>query len=131
MKTKPFDLEAFKAGAPAVTRLKKQPVRYLGLLDGVKTYPLIAAIHKGKNEVLEQYTEYGTEVPDAEKDDDILMIVETREYWVNLYVNKEGIIETGEKTYTSKDDAVAWVTEPGGFDYLDTVLVYTKEVTRG
>lgn len=88
MKTKPFNLEAFKEGKPAMTR-DGRLAKFIYLLnDG--HHPVIAVVMNecGEESILE-LTLQGREINGREASElDLFMLVEMREYWG--YVIKVG-----------------------------------------
>lgn len=117
---KPFDLEAFKAGKPAVTR-DGRSVRFLGTLVGEQT-PIVIAIYDptDNKEIVTQVHKNGnfwlTEW--TPNDIDLFMPSEKKEGWVVLHRNEiEHICSTIESAQERKrhhhipeDNIIAHIT---------------------
>lgn len=139
MKTKPFDLQAFKEGKRAETK-SGIPVRYLGHLKGIYSIAVAMDNEEGEGETLMMYTVTGTEYTSRPSNMDIQMLVDTTPYWINVYRNKiTGQVFPCHPTYASKEDAIAnkykeydSMGDPAVLmetvEYLGTVLIHEQEV---
>lgn len=96
MNLKPFDLEAAKAGKPVCTRDGRK-ARIISfdrkfLFKGV-SYPIIALVEDtAKEETIYGYNEKGKVLieDDATYKDDLMMLPEKKEGWINLCKNNHG-----------------------------------------
>lgn len=130
---KPFDLEAAKAGKPVCTRDGRK-VRIISfdrkfLFKGV-SYPIIALVEDtAKEETIYGYNEKGKVIieNDTPYKDDLMMLPEKKEGWVNVYKS----YNVGKKTpciasiYPTKEEAKK--SSVVGLDYVDTVKIEWEE----
>lgn len=128
LKLKPFDIQKAREGKPVCTRDGRK-VRiicfdYKG--DG-NSYPILALISTSNlsgvpSEIIAKYTEDGryAKYNDVENDEDLMMLPEKKEGWVNVY--KGGLFDT--KSYPTKKEAF---DKACPVDYVDTVKVCWKE----
>lgn len=123
---KPFDLEAAKAGKPVCTRDGRK-VRILCYdLKGAK-YPIVAAIETQDNiaESISAYDKNGRFVHDKENNNDLMMLLEKREGWINIYINS-GSVETGINIYETEEIAKSNASS-SSINYLDTIKIEWEE----
>ena len=117
---KPFNLEAAKAGKPVCTRDGRK-VRII-CFDGKGDNPIIALVEaKGNKDALiekvERYFINGHSVFEVrETNDDLMMLPEKKEGWVNVYK---------ERIYSTKEEAIEATYD--GVTYIDTVKISWEE----
>ena len=101
-KMKPFDLEAAKAGKPVCTRDGRKARILCYDLKGAK-YPIVAAIETQDYiaESISAYDKNGRFVHDKENNNDLMMLLEKKEGWINIYTNS-GSVETGINIYENR-----------------------------
>lgn len=124
MKTKPFDLEAAKAGAPVCTR-NGRPARIICTDFRDKDYPIVALIaHSYGSESITLHTLDGHFYTDGrEAYGDLVMPVNMRMGWVNIY--KRGDDRYAGDVYSSKKEAEAAITEKD--QHVATICVEWEE----
>lgn len=114
---KPFDLQAAKSGKPVCTRSGK-PVRIICFDVKGSKQPIIALVKEDEYERVCSYRPDGKRFEDEEEwPDDLMMLPETREGWVNVYTNRIG------GPYTSREYAIKQRME----DCIDTVKIQWEE----
>lgn len=87
---KPFNLKAAKSGKPVCTRDGKK-VRIICFDVKGSTHPIIALIEEGEDERLCSYMPNGSRYEDEKEwKDDLMMLPEKKEGWVNVYKEPEG-----------------------------------------
>ena len=123
----PFDLQAAKAGKPVCTRDgRKARIVCFDYNGETGDYPIVALVsyNKGNNcyERILKYTSDGlfNKYGDYEHDDDLMMLPEKKEGWVNVY--KGGLLDT--KSYPTKKEAFDKACPEG---YVDTVKIEWEE----
>ena len=119
---KPFSLEAAKAGKPVCTRDGRK-ARII-CFDKKEGAPIVALVEVEKNErVLEEITLYyinGRAISkDIESKDDLMMLPEKKEGWINVYA-----LNT---CYSSKADAEAHIDGDYEHEYVRTVKIEWEE----
>ena len=123
---KPFNLKAAKAGKPVCTRYGRK-ARIIcfdrRLFYKNVSYPILALVEcsDGEDDVC-GYNEKGKVLIEdgAEYKDDLMMLPEKKEGWVNVY--KGGLLDT--KSYPTKKEAFDKACPEG---YVDTVKVCWEE----
>lgn len=114
---KPFNIDEARAGKPVYTRDGKQ-VRivcfdYKG--DG-GVYPILALISINNQrgvpyEIVAKYAEDGKIAYSAiENDDDLMLAVDKKEGYVNIYKSVDNIFQTEEEAKSHKDDFRNYIT---------------------
>ena len=78
---KPFNLEEFKAGKPAVTRDGK-PARYLGTIEGIEDSIVAAVKHREDAEELRVFYPSGKYRTNRDSPCDLFMAPEKKEGWI-------------------------------------------------
>lgn len=130
-KMKPFDLEAAKAGKPVCTRDGRK-VRIISfdrkfLFKGV-SYPIIALVEDTAKEetIYYGYNEKGKTLieNDTPYKDDLMMLPQKKEGWINIYTSYDGI-ETGISVYETKEIAKKGVDN--SVSYLGTIKIEWEE----
>lgn len=127
---KPFDLEAAKAGKPVCTRDGRK-ARIISfdrkfLFKGV-SYPIIALVEDAaKEETIYGYNEKGKTLieNDTPYKDDLMMLPQKKEGWINIYTSYDGI-ETGISVYETKEIAKKGVDN--SVSYLGTIKIEWEE----
>ena len=119
---KPFDLEAAKAGKPVCTRdgRKARIICFDRKLFYRKvSYPILALVERsdGEDDVC-GYNEKGKVLIEdgAEYKDDLMMLPEKKEGWVNLYKSS---------AYSTKEEAMKYRNKCN--DYIDTINISWEE----
>lgn len=121
---KPFSLEAAKAGKPVCTRDGRK-ARIICfdrefIYEG-QNYCIVALIKEGPyNETVYNYTENGLYNSNKIHNNDLMMLSEKKEGWVNVY--KGRLLDT--KSYPTKKEAFAKACQR---DYVDTVKIEWQE----
>ena len=116
---KPFDLKAAKAGKPVCTRdgAKARIICF----DAKSDAPIIALITADDGtEITFDYLSDGTFFNSENPDNDLMMLPEKKEGWVNVY--KGGLLDT--KSYPTKKEAL---DKAGPRDYVDTIKISWEE----
>ena len=102
---KPFSLEAAKAAKPVCTRDGRK-ARII-CFDAKSDAPIIALITTDDGtEIAFDYLSDGTFFNRENPDNDLMMLPEKKEGWVNIYHDKEGNIYTDENVYNTEKDAI-------------------------
>ena len=123
---KEFNIKAAKAGKPVCTRDGRK-VRILCYdLKGAK-YPIVAAIetHDYIAESISVYDRNGRFDHDKENNNDLMMLLEKKEGWINIYINS-GTVETGINIYETEEIAKSNASS-SSINYLDTIKIEWKE----
>ena len=116
---KPFDLEAAKAGKPVCTRDGRKA--RLICFDKKGAYPIVALVNDyNEEEYIKNYDEFGKKFIGGETSDDLMMLPEKKEGWVNVY--KGGLLDT--KSYPTKKEAFDKACPEG---YVDTINISWEE----
>ena len=135
---KPFDLEAAKAGKPVCTR-DGHKVRIICFDYNGETgdYPIVALVHYNKgNKCYERVLKYTSDglfnkYGDYQHDDDLMMLPEKKEGWVNIYKSDNGTYYTGAIFYEKNDALVntAEIEITTGIprDCIDTINIFWEE----
>lgn len=110
---KPFNLEQFKAGKPAVTRIG-YPARYLGTLEGNGN--IVVAVKCNGYESSRTYCSTGNYFNNCEHHNDLFMAPEKKEGWVVMSSNSlhdafnvvtreqaEEVVADNQKRYSDPD----------------------------
>ena len=125
---KPFDLEAAKAGKPVCTRNGRK-VRILCYDLKGEEYPIVAAVETPNHmaESISAYDKNGRFDHGKENNNDLMMLLQKKEGWVNVYKS----YNVGKKTpciasiYPTKEEAKK--SSVVGLDYVDTVKIEWEE----
>lgn len=124
-KMKPFDLEAAKAGKPVCTRDGRK-ARII-CWDKKGLVPIVALIEHENSEIFLAYYNNGRHTIRERSDNDLMMLLEKKEGWVNVYKS----YNVGKKTpciasiYPTKEEAKK--SSVVGLDYVDTVKIEWEE----
>lgn len=119
-KMKPFDLEAAKAGKPVCTRDGRK-VRII-CWDKKGLVPIVALIEHENSEIFLAYYNNGRHTIRERSDNDLMMLLEKKEGWVNVY-NSLGVITFSHNPYDTKEEAM----KDKGKYYVDTVKIEWEE----
>ena len=122
-KVKPFDLQKAKDGKPVCTRDgRKARIICFDRING-DYYKIIACVTAFDGD-FEEVLFYGIDgcIVDSQnpKDEDLMMLPEKREGWVNVY--KDGLL--GTRAYNTKKEAF---DNASPCDYVDTVKISWEE----
>lgn len=110
-KFKPFDLEQAKAGKPVCTRDgRKARIICFDLKNG--NHPIVAAIEGDEYETILCYTIKGEISENIKSENDLMMLPEKKEGWVNVYK---------DSVYDTKDEALIGRSKSIG--YIDTIKI--------
>ena len=128
---KPFDLEAAKSGKPVCTRSGK-PVRII-CFDVKSEMPIVALVESCNNiEVPIAYYNDGCIYADEYNDDDLMMLPEKKEGWVNVYKREneyicenECNVSTGIAVYKSEGEAKRNIDKTK--NYVNTIKINWEE----
>ena len=116
---KPFNLEAAKQGKPVCTRDGRK-ARII-CFDKKGDYPIVALVNDyNKEEYIKSYDKFGKKFINGETTDDLMMLPEKKEGWINIY--KGGLLDT--KVYNTKEEAF---NKASLNDYVDTVKICWEE----
>ena len=114
---KPFSLELAKAGKPVCTRDGRKARIICFDLQSIEKTPIVAAVQvTDKQEVISHYYEDGRQFVDGISELDLMMLLEKKEGWVNVYK---------ERIYSTKEEAIEATYD--GVTYVDTVKVCWEE----
>ena len=127
---KPFDLQKAREGKPVCTRDGRK-ARIIcfdrRLFHKNVSYPILALLERsdGEDDVC-GYNEKGKVLIEdgAEYKDDLMMLPERHEGWINVY--KGGKLDT-DYIYPTKADAVENIFQPMKDNYIDTIKVEWEE----
>ena len=112
---KPFDIQKAREGKPVCTRDgRKARIICFDLKND--EYPIVAAVGNDSSETLFSYTTNGEIADGIESDKDLMMLLEKKEGWVNVYK---------DSVYDTKDEALIGRSESRG--YIDTIKINWSE----
>lgn len=111
---KPFDLEQAKAGKPVCTRDGRK-ARII-CFDRDWDRHIVALVSDSLGESVHYYLSNGKFDFDKQNDDDLMMLPEKKEGWVNVYK---------DSVYNTKEEALAGRSECRG--YIDTIKLSWEE----
>lgn len=105
---KPFSLELAKQGKPVCTRdgRKARIICFDAILGSENS--LIVLINNGSYESLEVYKIDGRYYLENLREYDLMMLLEKKEGWVNVYHDNEGNIYTDEYVFNTEKDAIVF-----------------------
>lgn len=119
-KMKPFDLEAAKAGKPVCTRDGRK-ARII-CWDKKGLVPIVALIEHENSEIFLAYYNNGRHTIRERSGNDLMMLLEKKEGWVNVY-NSLGVITFSHNPYDTKEEAM----KDKGKYYVDTIKIEWEE----
>ena len=127
---KPFDLKAAKAGKPVCTRDGRKA--RIVCFDAEGNKPLIILSKINGQEVILRYTEKGQSDnfhSPTPREDDLMMLLEKKEGWVNVYRDCDGTnITKDDNIYSSKDAAIASAQIIDRDNYVATTIIKWEEL---
>lgn len=124
---KPFDLEAAKAGKPVCTRNGRK-ARII-CFNAKRDAPIIALVttNYGK-EIPYDYSLDGLSANSENEDNDLMMLCEKHEGWVNVYRDCDGAnITKDDNIYSSREAAIASAQFIDGNHYVATTKINWEE----
>ena len=123
---KPFDIQKAREGKPVCTRDgHKARIICFDYNGETGDYPIVALVHYNKgNKCYERVLKYTSDglfnkYGDYQHDDDLMMLPEKKEGWVNVY-NSLGVVTFSHNPYDTKEEALA---DAKPKDYVDTVKI--------
>lgn len=122
-KLRPFNLERAKQGKPVCTRdgAKARIICF----DAKSDAPIIALITADDGtEITFDYLSDGTFFNSENPDNDLMMLPEKKEGWINIY--KGGKMDA-DYVYPTKADALENIFQPMKDNYIDTIKVEWEE----
>ena len=119
-KMKPFDLEAAKAGKPVCTRDGRK-ARII-CWDKKGLVQIVALIEHENSEIFLAYYNNGRHTIRERSGNDLMMLLEKKEGWVNVY-NSLGVITFSHNPYDTKEEAM----KDKGKYYVDTIKIEWEE----
>ena len=109
---KPFNLEAARSGKPVCTRDgRKARIICFDYNGETGDYPIVALVHHNKGnkcyETVLKYTSDGlfNKYGDCQHNDDLMMLPEKKEGWVNVMEGTAGKVYVGNDIYRTEDEA--------------------------
>ena len=129
---KEFDLEAAKSGKPVCTRDGRKA--RLICFDKKGAYPIVALVNDyNEEEYIKNYDEFGKKFIGGETSDDLMMLPEKKEGWINIYDADTTFRYVDGRVYETKDEAVQKAKEEiakelrGKNEYVDTIKITWEE----
>ena len=108
---RPFDLQKAREGKPVCTRDGRK-ARII-CFDKKGAYPIVALVNDyNEEEYIKNYDEFGKKFIGGETSDDLMMLPEKKEGWINVYK---------ERCYETKEEAIRHIAP--GTHYIDTIRV--------
>ena len=108
---RPFDLQKAREGKPVCTRDGRKA--RLICFDKKGAYPIVALVNDyNEEEYIKNYDEFGKKFIGGETSDDLMMLPEKKEGWINVYK---------ERCYETKEEAIRHIAP--GTHYIDTIRV--------
>ena len=122
---KPFDIQKAREGKPVCTRDGRKARILCYDLKGAE-YPIVAAVETRNcfAESICGYDKNGRFDHDTENNNDLMMLPEKKEGWVNVYKGIDGVT-LSQYPYTSKDEAIK--ESEILFGRIDTIKVSWEE----
>lgn len=125
---KPFDLEAAKAGKPVCTRNGRK-ARIICFDRNAARYNIVALVDcsgfPNKEDAVKVYTNDGRSFTDGEAPDDLMMVSEKHEGWVNVFKTPGGRTTIG-CLHPTREEAVSQVDERD-VTYVTTTKIEWEE----
>lgn len=119
---KEFDLKAAKAGKAVCTRDGRK-ARIICWDRKGSDHPIIALVESGDKDLIATYLKDGKLSLNSDYEDDLMMVTEKKEGWVNLY-RIDGNIECG-MIRSTKEESESNISPVK--IYLDTVKIEWEE----
>ena len=129
---KPFDIQKAREGKPVCTRDgRKARIICFDRISGDDYYKIVACVTVFDGD-FEEVLFYGINgyIVDSQnpKDEDLMMLPEKKEGWVNIYRDCEGMnITRDDNIYSSKEAAIASAQIIDGNNYIATSKVEWEE----
>ena len=125
---KPFDIQKAREGKPVRTRDGRK-ARIICFDVKGSMYPIIALIEESEGEKLGSYMPNGRSYKnEKECIDDLMMLPEKKEGWVNVYRDCDGAnITKDDNIYSSKEAAIASAQIIDGNSYIATTKINWEE----
>ena len=126
-KVKPFDLQKAKAGKPVCTRDRRKA--RLICFDKKGTYPIVALVNDyNEEEYIKTYDEFGKKFIGGDTSDDLMMLPEKKEGWVNICkdVKDDDRVVLG-RIFESREDAVESAPNNDRYITIATVRIEWEE----
>lgn len=126
---KPFDLEKARLGKPVCTRDRRKARILCYDLKGAE-YHIVAAVETRERfaESLFGYDKNGRFDHDTENNNDLMMLPERKEGWVNVYRDCDGAnITKDDNIYSSKEAAMASAQVIDRDNYVATTIINWEE----
>ena len=122
---KPFDIQKAREGKPVCTRDGRKAIILCYDFKGAE-YPIVAAVETRNcfAESICGYDKNGRFDHDTENNNDLMMLPEKKEGWVNVYKGIDGVT-LSQYPYTSKDEAIK--ESEILFGRIDTIKVSWEE----
>lgn len=117
---KPFNLEKAKAGKPVCTRDGRE-ARIICFDSTLENYPLVVLVR----DYPYPYTAEGKVDKDSESNNDLMMLSEKKEGWVNVYRNKKGEYWSEQIIFSAKKDATDFAYDH--IQYVTTAKIEWEE----
>lgn len=132
---KPFDIKKAKEGYPVCTRDgRKARIICFDYNGETGDYPIVALVHYNKgNKCYERVLKYTSDglfnkYGDCQHDDDLMMLLEKKEGWVNVYRDCDGAnITKDDNIYSSREAAIASAQFIDGNHYVATTKINWEE----
>ena len=132
---KPFDIQKAREGKPVCTRDgHKARIICFDYNGETGDYPIVALVHYNKgNKCYERVLKYTSDgmfnkYGDCRHDDDLMMLPEKKEGWVNVYRDCDGANMTkDDNIYSSKEAAIASAHFIDGNSYVATTIIRWEE----
>ena len=123
---KPFDLEAAKAGKPVCTRDGRK-ARIICFDRDWDTH-IVALVTGPLGESVHYYLSNGKAGFYKQNDEDLMMLPEKKEGWVNVYRDCDGVnITKDDNIYSSKEAAMASAQVIDRDNYVATTIINWEE----
>ncbi len=119
---KPFDIQKAREGKPVCTRDGRK-ARII-CFDRDCDTPIVALVADPLGESVHYYLSNGKVDFDKQNDNDLMMLPEKKEGWINVY--KGGKLDA-DYLYPSKEDAVENIFPPMKDKYIDTIKLTWEE----
>ena len=117
-------MEEAKQGKPVCTRDGRK-ARII-CFDKKGDYPIVALVNDyNKEEYIKNYDKFGKKFIDGETTDDLMMLPEKKEGWVNIYRNEKGEYWSEQILFSTKKDATDIVHDHA--QYVTTVKMEWEE----
>ena len=128
---KPFDIQKAREGKPVCTR-DGHKARII-CFDKKGAYPIVALVNDyNEEEYIKNYDEFGKKIIGRETGDDLMMLSEKKEGWINVYKREseyicenECNVSTGIAVYKSEGEAKRDIDKSA--IYINTIKINWEE----